>query len=155
MPSASFAIRKMQIKIALRSHLTPAERLRPRKQSTAKASEAVGKRPPFFVDRTANWCSRSGNQCGEFSKSQSQIYPMPARPLPWYEPRKTNATRCFTYGCLLQCSDMRMSSEVPAETRKVGRWGRGEAALERGIVGPRYHGGGWAKQAVAAYGELA
>ena len=54
-------IRKMQIKIILKFHLTPA-------RMTETMTTNAGKDAPFSVDGVANRCRHSGNQYGGSSE---------------------------------------------------------------------------------------
>lgn len=97
---ASFTIRKMKTKIALRFHLSPAERPRPRKQSTTNASKRVGKGPHSLLAELQTGAATLEISV-ENSQSQNQIYP------------KTQLDRAFAYAQKDKCH-MRFNLQIPS-----------------------------------------
>jgi hypothetical protein len=73
----------MKIKINFDTfHHSQNECLRSTKQLTATAGEVVQQEEFLFaVNRDANWCSHSGNQCGEFSEKKENLLYEPVIPL--------------------------------------------------------------------------
>ena len=68
--SASLAIREIQIKTTMRSHLTPLRMGKINRQETTNVGEDAEKREPSYtVGENVNWCSHSGKLCGGSSKS--------------------------------------------------------------------------------------
>ena len=68
--SASLAIREIQIKTTVRSHLIPVRMGKINKAGTTNVEEDVEKgEPSCTVGGNVNWCSHSGNLYGGSSKS--------------------------------------------------------------------------------------
>ena len=68
--SMSLLIREIHIKTTLRYHLTPVRVAKMNKSGDIDAGEDVEKREPSCtVGGNANWCSRSGKQCGGSSEN--------------------------------------------------------------------------------------
>ena len=81
--SASLVILEMQIKTALRYHLTPERMAFIKKLSNNKCGETVGKKEQFFTaSGNADWYNHYGNQCGvSLKKLEMEIPFNPVIPL--------------------------------------------------------------------------
>lgn len=67
----SLEIRKLQIKLTLKVHLTEVRMPKIKKTNDNKTWQGFGKgRLSFPVDGIVNWCSHSGNQSRELLKKQ-------------------------------------------------------------------------------------
>ena len=74
--STSLLIREIQIKTTLRYHLTPVRVAKMNKSGDYRCWQGCGEREPSCtVGGNANWCSRSGKQCGGSSNNYKSIYP--------------------------------------------------------------------------------
>lgn len=76
----SLAIMEMQIKITLRFHL-PQSDGQDQQNNCQKMLVTQREDLSFTVGRNANWCSNSGNQCGESSKRKNKSTIWSAKPL--------------------------------------------------------------------------
>lgn len=82
--STSLIVREIDVKTTVRSHLLPVSMAK-HKTGNDRCWRRRGERGSLCtVGGNANWCSRSGEQCGGSSESQKYDYPVTQQTHHWY-----------------------------------------------------------------------